>query len=758
MTSRRPRFVSGSYLPLGLLALAGLNSGIAAPFHPPLFERPVADTPFVQEYHEPYSIGASEPANDVRTVLVDQSDRVWAATGSGVYRLEEGSWKPLAGVTGGPTYDLLADGRRTIWVGAWNGLYRVAEGRAERIPAVDGPVTQVGRSARGLIALGPDGAWLMDTGAWERLATRWSRDVRDAASHPQHGLWIATGSGLYHELHDTGRLLFRAEELVSSEVTALAFDRMDRLWIGSVGGLDLYAGRDRVTSLTGEQGLPHHDVRSLTFAPDGILWVGTALGVARFDGTHWSLRHSRRWLLDDDVRDVAFSADGTAWVATGGGVSAIRRRLMTLAQKAADYHAICRERHVRPPGLVEKCRYPDPNDLSQWVPLDDDNDGQYTSMYLAMESFRFAATGDPRAKVYADEAFDALEFLQTVTGTPGFVARTVVPANWTQMADANESVSPEKAVERRAHDPRNKVVEERWRKSADGQWLWKGDTSSDEITGHMFGYLWYFELAADSDRKSRVRRLVSRIVDGIIEGGYVLRDIDGRATRWGVWSPERLNHDPDWRVEKPINSFEILSFLRMAHHLTGEARYDAEFRKLVEQHGYAENASRPKAYGVAERTHIDDELLALAAPGLLLHEPRSELRARLMLGYAWAYHTVENEQNPFFNFVYGLLGGGDFHLPDSVAFLRDAPLDLRQWTVDNSGRADVSLVRHPMPEPLQLDRMLPPSERGVMRWDKNPWEAISGDFSDPEGRLESCGVFWLLPYWMGRYAGFLQAP
>lgn len=67
------------------------------------------------------------------------------------------------------------------------------------------------------------------------------------------------------------------------------------------------------------------------------------------------------------------------------------------------------------------------------------------------------------------------------------------------------------------------------------------------------------------------------------------------------------------------------------------------------------------------------------------------------------------------------------------------------------------MVRRPMLEPLQIDRMLPASERGVMRWDKNPWAVISGDFSDAEGRLESCGVFWLLPYWMGRYCGFIQA-
>ncbi|MCB1126925.1 MAG: regulator, partial [Verrucomicrobiae bacterium] len=587
------------------------------------------------------------------------------------------------------------------------------------------------------------------------IEVRWSRNVRGTSFRPDRGWWIATGTGLYAVNNDGLRLQTAPDQLVSTELQALAFGPDGKLWIGSLGGLDVHVGANPINRFTGADGLPNHDVRSLTFGPDGRLWVGTALGVARLDGTAWSLRHSRRWLLSDDVRDVAIGPDGTAWVATARGVSAIRHRQMTLGEKAAYYLDICRQRHVRPPGLVEKCVFPDPSDTSKHRPMDDDNDGQYTAMYLAKESFRYAVTQSADAKANADTAFAALEFLQTVTGTTSFVARTVVPVSWTGMADANEEVSPIEAAERRRFDPRYKIVEQRWRPSTDGQWLWKGDTSSDEITGHMSGYLTYFDLAADPAHRDRVRRLVARIMDGIIDGGYVLRDLDGEATRWGVWSPDALNHDPDWRVERPINSFEILSYLRTAHHITGDDRYLHEYRKLIEQHGYADHAARPKAYGLGERTHIDDELLALAGPGLLQNEQDPILHARFMDGYEWAYRTVEREQSPYFNFTFGLLGGINFHLDESVAFLRDTPLDLRQWTVDNAPRNDVTLVRHPMLEPLQTNRMLSPSERGVMRWDKNPWATQSGDFHDPMGRLESCGVFWLLPYWMGRHAGFI---
>lgn len=431
---------------------------------------------------------------------------------------------------------------------------------------------------------------------------------------------------------------------------------------------------------------------------------------------------------------------------------------MTLSEKSDYYLDILYKRHVREPWLVEKCYSPDPKDRSTWIPRDDDNDGQYTNMYLAMEYFRYVVTNDPQAKEAADNAFNAMEFLQTVTGTDGFIARTVIPATWTSLADPNEEVSLQEAAERRVKDARYKVVKERWRPTPDGKWLWKGDTSSDEVTGHFFGYYYYYTLVADESQKERVRKLTARVMDYIIEGGYVFRDTDGKHTRWGVWAPERLNHDPVWRVERPINAFEILSFLNVTYTITGDEKYQHEYLRLIEKHGYVEYCRRPKSYGISERTHIDDDLLGLSIPGLLLNETDPKLLAIYREGVTWAYETVRHDMNPYVNFFFGIAGGIDFELDSSVEYLRDHPLDLIQWTVDSSKREDIDLVCVPMLEPLQTSRMLPPSERGVMRWDKNPWSVQSGDFHDPEGRLESVGVHWLLPYWMGRYYDWIGVP
>jgi hypothetical protein len=70
-----------------------------------------------------------------------------------------------------------------------------------------------------------------------------------------------------------------------------------------------------------------------------------------------------------------------------------------------------------------------------------------------------------------------------------------------------------------------------------------------------------------------------------------------------------------------------------------------------------------------------------------------------------------------------------------------------EWTVDNRLREDVRLVRLPVIEDVQVDRLLPPSERGLTKWDGNPYRAVHGS----GGHSESSSVHWLLPYWMGRH-------
>jgi hypothetical protein len=370
-----------------------------------------------------------------------------------------------------------------------------------------------------------------------------------------------------------------------------------------------------------------------------------------------------------------------------------------------------------------------------------------------MESFRYAVTGDPDARMKARKAFEFLKFLQDVTGTEGFFARSVVPVEWKKVNDPNRKYDKRQIAEELVKDPRYKPVEERWRKSKDGKWLWKGDTSSDEMDGHMMSYFFYYELAAGEEERIMVRDHVSKIMDCLIKTGYNLVDIDGTRTRWAVWSPEELNNDPDWASEKALNSLELLAYLKFAAHITGNDKYQKEYIRLIEKEGYLKNASQLNSKNPAWQVYFDRTMEGYLFPILLKYEEDPDYRKSYeMLAGEW----IENQEageNLINNFTYAFATGEKVNTPQSVDFLRDAPLDLVDWPIDHTLREDVHIVRSPILEEVQIEELPSASERSTVRWDKNPWAAVQGD---PMQVREP--VFWLWPYWMARYLGVIQPP
>jgi hypothetical protein len=228
-----------------------------------------------------------------------------------------------------------------------------------------------------------------------------------------------------------------------------------------------------------------------------------------------------------------------------------------------------------------------------------------------------------------------------------------------------------------------------------------------------------------------------------------------------VWAPERLKNDPDWQPERGCNAVEILSFLAVAHHVTGDEKYLHELARLYEDEQYGELILDPKLSAPSEFTYIDDQLLALSYRGLLAYDREPKRRAAYLKSLARWFDVVRRDRSPLYAFVYrgaaptgtgtGRLGN-EFGAAGCVDFLRDTPLDMVEWTVDNRHREDVRLVRLPVIEDWQVDRLLPPSERALGKWDKNPYRAVDGS----AGYSESTSVHWLLPYWMGRYYGILK--
>ncbi|HJZ99151.1 MAG TPA: hypothetical protein VKE70_21725 [Candidatus Solibacter sp.] len=562
------------------------------------------------------------------------------------------------------------------------------------------------------------------------------------------------------------------------DVRGVAFDARDRLWFASPQGVGVLDG-NQWTLYTGAEGLPYNDFTCVAAGPRGAIWFGTHHGAIRFDSGNWEYRAGLPWLPDDDVRAIAVGAAGDAWIATRRGLSHIERRPMTLAEKARTFEAEIDRRHRRTPyGFVLEVALKLPGDPSEWTQHDSDNDGLWTAMYGAGECFAAAATKSEDAYRRATAAFEALRFLGSVTqggehpAPPGFVARTVVPADG---PDPNLRDGPDRDQRMRvARDHLWKIMPTRWPLSADRKWYWKSDTSSDELDGHYFLYGVYYDLAARTEEeKRRVREQVAGLTDHLIDHGYRLVDHDGKPTRWGIFDPANLNHNVEWWQERGINSLSMLSYLKVAAHITGDPKYEKHYRALIEQHAYAENVLIPKSNsGPGSGNQSDDEMIFMSYYGLLRYETDPALRKK----YLWAFHNhwkmEAPEMNPFFNFLYAAIATGESFadafnitplaptgswLEDSVDTLRRFPLDRISWGFRNSHRIDVVKL----PEYVGggegrghrvNGKVIPVDERFISHWNHDPWRLDqSGD-----GRSLTDGSAFLLPYYLGLYTGAIR--
>jgi hypothetical protein len=713
------------------------------------------DTSFIQEYHDAYFISNIREDNEVRSITADSESNVWIAAASGVFIKKHDSsiWEPvITGDDRGPAYSIMSNFGGDVLMGTWNGIYRYRNNILAREEGPIGPVSEICSEGNNNYALGPLGIWRYSGKIWELQPYKIARSVRDAETDENGNLWVATDAGLYSCKDGKTELYQDTDELLSCYTKAVSFAKNGELWAGVMGGVSIRKDDKLIRNLTTSDGIPSALVNCISREMEGTMWVGTDVGIVRYyeDFSH-SLRFSRRWLTDNKVNDIAFDKEGNAWIATENGVSAIMKRRMTLAEKEAYYYSQMMRKHIRYPWICGNLRLEIPGDTSTWQNSDDDNDGEYTGGYLAMESFRYAVTGSEDARIKARKAFEFLKLLQEVTGTEGFFARTIIPSDWKRMNDGNRTYTTRELSDLLVEDPRYKPVETRWHLSKDKKWLWKGDTSSDEMDGHMMGYFFYYEYAAGEEEKQLIRNHVRKIMDKLIKTNYNLIDVDGSHTRWAVWSPEQLNRDPDWASEKSLNSFELLAYLKFAGHITGDAKYEKEYRRLINDEGYLENASRLNSKNPAWQIYFDLTMEGYLFPILLKYENDEVLREFYQkLIDEWMDKQTSGE-NLINNLTYALATGKKVNVRQTIEFLKDAPLDLVNWNIDHTLREDVKVVRKPILEEIQISELPPASERATVRWDKNPWSAVSGN--PAEVREPN---FWLWPYWMARYLDIIE--
>jgi hypothetical protein len=331
------------------------------------------------------------------TSLESEGGSVWALSGQGIYQLQEGAWKKI-------------DNREYVDLCIHNGALHAAT-REEIFRFEEGE----------FVSTKPEGGYLSsDISQVLEDGTQIHMDPVRLGPVSK----IESYSGTLYVLRPGRLVLFDGLVVNDSFIDWGTFPSRDtrdllsfgsRLFISTDRGLSVLRGA-ALTTLKGEDGLPVENTTCLVKGFDGDVWIGTRRGAVRMLDNDWHYFGADLWLPDNNVNDIAVG-DNVVLLATDGGLGIINYEPYTLRKKADYYERHLEEWGHKRLGFIHQLYKKD----GEWIRHISDNDGGRTSPYLAAMSYKFAATGDQKAREEAVNSFKAMLWLERIAPIDGFL-------------------------------------------------------------------------------------------------------------------------------------------------------------------------------------------------------------------------------------------------------------------------------------------------------------------------------------------------
>ena len=320
----------------------------------------------------------------------------------------------------------------------------------------------------------------------------------------------------------------------------------------------------------------------------------------------------------------------------------------------------------------------------------------WTGAYLAAEAFRYKVTQSPDALTNVKAALAGLKGLVDVTGD-NRLARCMAQASSPYAA----GIQNEEAANTIHQNP---------------PWIWVDNTSRDEVVGAFFGLGAAFDVVDDPAVKSGISDLATRLI------GFVSNH---------QWSP-----NDDISNTFVLRPEELQMLLQVARHVNPANTVSGPFFVPPVDVGVRVDVLDNSSY-------FKFNLDYMTFYNLIRLQNTSDNRA----AYQIARDYTSSHQNAFFDVIDRAIRGPDASRDAEMAGLlqqwlqrpkRDFGVDLSK-TVPVCGQDACA----PVPVPLR-----PPTD---FLWQRSPFQLAGGG----SGVIESPGIDYILPYWMGRYYGVI---
>lgn len=302
-------------------------------------------------------------SNNFKSLALDSKGRLWCASQRrGVHMFDGEQWTNFTTANGLSRHDqrtVVVDARDRVWVGSWGGGITIFEenGAGEfQLTKIDttngilaGSVSPTFVLVNGMARDAADNIWVLNRlanntrvlavhtpgGAWGHFSTNEGLGtpfVLSLAFDEFNRVWIGTEDRGLKVLDHRGTLfdksdddftqgLNQSEGLASNQVTALARDLENVMWIGTTEGLNFWFGGQ-----VGRRfGLINNRINAIGVDARNNKWIGTEAGVSMLssNGTSvFSFTTDTSPLVNNNVQDFAFNQEtGEVWIGTINGLS-----------------------------------------------------------------------------------------------------------------------------------------------------------------------------------------------------------------------------------------------------------------------------------------------------------------------------------------------------------------------------------------------------------------------------------------------------
>ena len=321
----------------------------------------------------------------------------------------------------------------------------------------------------------------------------------------------------------------------------------------------------------------------------------------------------------------------------------------------------------------------------------------WTGAYLAAEAFRYKVTQSADALNNVRGALKGLKALTDVTGD-NRLARCMAMANSPYAA----SIASQEASNTINQNP---------------PWIWVDNTSRDEVVGAFFGLGAAFDLVNDATVQSDISALATRLI-GFVAGHE--------------WTPN--NDLGNTFVLRPE---ELQMLIVVARHVNPSIQVSAPVLSLPIDVGAEFDVASNSSYFKFNLDFMSFyNLVRLGNDSSFLH----------------AYQIVRNytasHKNAFFDMIDSALQGPNSTRDAEARTLLDEWLlrPARDPYVDLTNTVSVCGTEACSPVPVPLR---PPAD---FLWQVDPFQLTGG----ASNTIESPGIDYILPYWMGRYYGVIS--